>query len=130
MIQVMIEWNGNWPEKEALQIEGRFMGKAFAGKIPTSPSTAKRTANGYLSMDVAMAIVADDPILVWGERPLWRMTTSLLLPDWGRVAQVGVIDVDAMTGEVIPLGEQQIKTMQDRANELASRLALETTPAS
>ena len=130
MIQVMIEWDGAWPETDALQIEGRFMGKAFAGKIPISPKVARRNANGYLSMDVAMAIVADEPILVWGERPVWRMTTSLLLVDWGRVAQVGAVDVDAMTGEVVPLTTDQIKQMHDRANELASRLALETTPTS
>ncbi len=49
---------------------------------------AQRNANGYLTMDVAMAIVADEP-----------MTTD------------------------------QITRMQDRANELASRLALETTTA-
>lgn len=130
MIQVLYEWEGVWPEKGELQIEGRFMGKTFAGKIPVSPKEAKRNANGYLSMDVAMAIVADEPILIWGERPVWRMTTSLLLDEWGRVAQVGAIDVDAMTGDVIPLTPNQIQKMQDKANELASRLTLETTPAS
>ncbi|MFZ4658193.1 MAG: hypothetical protein ACOYNY_14350 [Caldilineaceae bacterium] len=118
MIQVLYEWKGVWPEKGELQIEGRFMGKSFTGKIPVSPKEAKRNANGYLSMDVAMAIVADEPVLIWGERPLWRMTTSLLLSEWGRVAQVGAIDVDAMTGAIIPLTSHQIQTMQDRANEL------------
>lgn len=118
MIQVLYEWEGVWPEKGELQIEGRFMGKSFTGKIPVSPKEAKRNANGYLSMDVAMAIVADEPVLIWGERPLWRMTTSLLLSEWGRVAQVGAIDVDAMTGAIIPLTSHQIQTMQDRANEL------------
>ena len=106
------------------------MGKTFAGTIPVSPKEAKRNANGYLSMDVAMSIVADEPILIWSERPVWRMTTSLLLREWGRVAQVGAIDVDAMTGDVLPLTSNQIQTMQDRANELASRLTLETTPTS
>jgi hypothetical protein len=128
MIQVMYEWNGNWPEEGGVQIEGQFMGKTFAGKILISPKEAKRNANGYLSMDVAMAIVADEPILVWGERPVWRMTTSLLLTEWGRVAQVGTIEVDAMTGEVIPLTTEKIEVTQDRANELAARLTLETTP--
>ncbi len=128
MIQVLYEWEGVWPEKGELQIEGRFMGKTFTGTIPVSPKEAKRHANGYLSMDVAMAIVADEPVLIWGERPIWRMTTSLLLSEWGRVAQVGAIDVDAMTGAVIPLTPTQIQTMQDRANELASRLTLETAP--
>ena len=118
MIQVLYEWKGVWPEKGELQIEGRFMGQSFTGKIPVSPKEAKRNANGYLSMDVAMAIVADEPVLIWGERPLWRMTTSLLLSEWGRVAQVGAIDVDAMTGAIIPLTSHQIQTMQDRANEL------------
>lgn len=130
MIQVLYEWDGVWPEKGELQIEGRFMGKTFAGTIPVSPKEAKRNANGYLSMDVAMSIVADEPILIWSERPVWRMTTSLLLREWGRVAQVGAIDVDAMTGDVLPLTANQIQTMQDRANELASRLTLETTPTS
>lgn len=130
MIQVLYEWEGVWPEKGELQIEGRFMGKTFAGTIPVSPKEAKRNANGYLSMDVAMSIVADEPILIWSERPVWRMTTSLLLREWGRVAQVGAIDVDAMTGDVLPLTSNQIQTMHDRANELASRLTLETTPTS
>jgi hypothetical protein len=128
MIQVLYEWEGVWPEKGELQIEGRFMGKSFGGTIPVSPKEAKRHANGYLSMDVAMAIVADEPVLLWSERPVWRMTTSLLLSEWGRVAQVGAIDVDAMTGAVISLTPTQIQTMQDKANELASRLTLETAP--
>lgn len=126
MIQVMVEWDGTWPTEGGLQIEGRFMERTFAGKIGVSPREAQRTANGYLSMDVAMAIVADEPILVWGERPVWRMTTSLLLTEWGRVAQVGTIDVDAMTGDIIPLTPAKIEATQDRANELAGRLTLET----
>jgi hypothetical protein len=40
------------------------MGRTFAGKVLISPTEARRSANGYLSMDVAMAIVADDPVLV------------------------------------------------------------------
>jgi hypothetical protein len=130
MIQVLYEWDGAWPKEGQVQIEGRFMGKTFAGKISISPSEAKRSANGYLSMDAAMAIVADEPVLVWSERPIWRITTSLLLENWGRIAQVGSIDVDAMTGEVIPLSSEQIQTTQDRANELAIRLTLETKPPS
>jgi hypothetical protein len=130
MIQVLYEWDCAWPKEGQVQIEGRFMGKTFAGKISISPGEAKRNANGYLSMDVAMAIVADDPVLVWSERPIWRMTTSLLLEDWGRIAQVGSIDVDAMTGEVIPLSSEEIQATQDRANELAVRLTLETTLSS
>ncbi|MCL4860657.1 MAG: hypothetical protein KJZ93_14675 [Caldilineaceae bacterium] len=128
MIQVLYEWNGIWPEG-GVQIQGQFMGKPFAGKVLVSPQEARRNANGYLSMDVAMAIVADDPILVWGERPVWRMTTSLLLADWGRVAQLGTIDVDAMTGDIIPLTAEQIAAIQERANELATRLTLETAPS-
>ena len=128
MIQVLYEWNGNWPEG-GVQIQGQFMGRTFAGKVLISPTEARRGANGYLSMDVAMAIVADDPILVWGERPVWRMTTSLLLADWGRVAQLGTIDVDAMTGDIIPLTAEQIAAIQERANELATRLTLETAPS-
>ena len=85
--------------------------------------------NGFGGELISMALVADEPILVWGERPVWRMTTCLLLADWGRVAQVGAVDIDAMTGEVVPLTADQIKRIEDRANELASRLALETTSA-
>jgi hypothetical protein len=57
------------------------------------------------------------------------MTTSLLLADWGRVAQLGTIDVDAMTGDIVPLTVEQIAAIQERANELAERLTLETAPS-
>ena len=129
VIQVLYEWNEAWPEKGVLHVEGRFMGKAFGGEISISPALAKRRANGYLSMDVAMAIVADDPVLVWDERPVWRLQAHLLLPDWGRIAQVGTVDVDAMTGDVIPLSPPQISEMQQRANDLATRLAPDPAPA-
>jgi hypothetical protein len=72
-----------------------------------------------------MFVVPDTPMLILEERPVWRMTTSLQLRGLGKVAIVGSIDVDPMTGEVAQLAEDEIHAMREKARYVASRLAPE-----
>jgi hypothetical protein len=122
MFQVVYECPETWPENGALLVETRQLSM----EIPVSPTQARRRANGYLGMNVAMSILAGEPVLVFGERPLWRMTADLYLPDIGFVATVGKIEIDAVTGTPFPPSSEEITNMQDRADELATRL---TPPA-
>ncbi len=101
-----------------------------AGEIRITPDQAKRHAKGYLTAQVAMSFRPGQPVLVWGERPLWRMMIYLHLRKYGQVATLGEIDVDAMTGDVLFLSAEQITRIQDRADELAARLTPPTDPAS
>ena len=99
---------------------------SLEGKIEVSPDAARRRANGYLARYVALAMEAGEPVLVWGQRPVWRMPVHLTLCSWGQIAKLGEIDVDARTREVLPLSPTQIIEMQDRADAIAARL---TSPA-
>lgn len=118
MFQVIYEQTAKWPES------GAFMVKTppLEGEIQVSPDSARRRANGYLARYVALAMEASDPVLVWGQKPVWRMAVYLTLRGWGQVAKLGEIDVNALTREVLPLSNTQITEMQDRADAIATRL--------
>lgn len=51
---------------------------------------------------VGTGVGADEPtLIVTGERVVWRVPLFLVLPGLGRLGAVGMIDVDAQTGEVL-----------------------------
>ncbi|MCB0105894.1 MAG: hypothetical protein KDE53_08290 [Caldilineaceae bacterium] len=121
MFQVLYECTDPWPEERTLRFNAQLN-----GEIKISPELARRRANGFLTMDVGVLLGADDPVLAWGERPVWRLTTNLYLPHMGKVGPVGVVEVDALTGKVIQPFVEQIKEIQDRASDLALRFAPQT----
>jgi hypothetical protein len=90
--------------------------------------TAQIRANGYLADYVALGAKADRPVWVAGARPVWRATAFLRLRGYGRVCDLGTIDVDARTGEVVPLPKKQLQAMRKRAHDAADRTTLATAP--
>jgi hypothetical protein len=80
---------------------------------------AQMRANGYLTNYVSLFAKADRPVWVEGERPRWRATVFLHLRGQGRVCDLGAIEVDAQTGDVIPLPNQQLQAMRKRAQDAA-----------
>lgn len=122
MLQILyehpVEWNDDGPRtlKAVVNLEGTFS---------VSPHSARQKANGYLGRYVAMAIQADEPILVWRKCPVWRMQIGLSLRGLGRVATLGTVEVDAQTREVLSLSVDEITSLQERANAIALRF----TPA-
>lgn len=91
--------------------------------------TAQILANGYLADQVSLFAKADRPVWVADTRPLWRATVFLRLRGQGRVCDLGTIDVDAQTGEVGPLTNQQLQTMRKRAHDAVERTAVAATLA-
>lgn len=90
--------------------------------------TAQIRATGYLANYVALGAKADRPVWVADARPVWRATAFLRLRGYGRVCDLGTIDVDAQTGEVIPLPKNQLQAMRKRAQDAADRTTLATAP--
>jgi len=119
MFQVAYEWTESWPKEGPLRVDAHF-----SGEINVAPDVARRRANGYFTRNVAMFITPGEPVLILGERPVWRMPAILRLRQVGEVAVIGSIDVDAKTGRVIPFSEDQITCIQARANDIATRLTL------
>ena len=121
MVQVILPYQ-ELPSDKPLHIKANV-----DVEIGVSPIVARRRANGYLSKEVAMMIVAGEPTLLLQSRPVWRIPALLHLSGLGDVANVGSVDVDAATSEVSALTEHQILEMQNRANAIAQRLTSSTT---
>lgn len=113
MIQVLYEYTQPWPATGSMRLES----PPIALDIPVSPDSARRRVNSYLVTYVSMTLYGAEPILVIREqKPFWRVAMNMRLPDFGDISTLGHIDVDAQTLEVVPLGEQKIRQIQDRAN--------------
>ena len=130
MFQVMYEYKGNWPDDGQLRVQGQFMEKDFSAVIEISPTEAKRKANNYLSRDISTGIYADDPVLIWGDTPRWRLALSLRIPTIETTEIPGAIEVNALTGDIIALSTDKLKLILDMANDIAQRLTLAAAPAS
>jgi hypothetical protein len=80
---------------------------------------ARRKANEYLSHSVGFFLMPVDGILVLSTRPVWQFSIQFRLPRTGPLGILGSIDVNAQTGEVLPLTTEQIAAIQGQANALA-----------
>lgn len=75
-------------------------------------------ASEWLSDNLTLHFSATDGIFVPLERPLWQFAIRFRLPRLDAVKPLGLIDVDARTGEVIPLTNQQLQTIQERVHAI------------
>ena len=119
MVQILREHAIEWPVNGPLHFEA----PALSVEIAIAPDVARRRANGYLGSEVAMSMLAHKQRLVIDGQPLWRLDIDLCLPEFGYIATLGSIDVDAMIGAVVPLTANQLTSLQERADALVARLA-------
>ena len=91
---------------------------------------ARRIANGFLTGYVTMMVSGGQPTLILQKQPFWRVPAILTLPKVGEVSTLGCIDINAQTGNIIPLSSQQINRMQEIANVIAAYYSSSTTPTS
>lgn len=95
-----------------------------SAQLNITPFTARQKVGGLILSKVSTGIGADEPSLVLSrQRIVWRVPLFLALPHLGRLGQVGEIDVDAQTGEV--LADDAIFR---QVIENAGRLAPDSTP--
>lgn len=118
MFQIAYEYPEQWPESGPLKIEAQLR-----GEIQISPEAARREANHYITLYIGVLLGADDPMLVWGKSPVWRFACYLHMPNLGRIAPVGTVDVDASSGKIVPLSNNIIQQMQSQASDLADRFS-------
>lgn len=85
-----------------------------------SAFAARQKVNGLVLSEVGTGIGGDTPsLVVERQRILWRVPLFLSLPSKGRIGQVGSIDVDAHTGEVLA-DAKTLKEIEDHAERLAA----------
>jgi len=90
-------------------------------ELNVSAFMARQKVTGYVLDRVSDHMVGDEPSLVVdGERFLWRVPVYLAVLPQGRLGQVGTIDVDAQTGQLL-VTNRLIEEMQHNARELVKR---------
>jgi hypothetical protein len=63
---------------------------------------ARRRVNRQVVTELGTGLIARDPELaIAGEQILWRVPIVLSLPELGGLGQVGTVDVDARTGDLL-----------------------------
>jgi len=75
--------------------------------VAVSAEQARRQVHRWLLLEVSHMMGADEPTLVVGDRTCWRVPVHLSAPQMGIVGQVGAIDVDAISGELLNATEQK-----------------------
>lgn len=89
---------------------------------------ARRRANSYLSMNVSISFSAIQGKLFLVDRAIWQFTIEARLPQLGMLGTLGTIDVNARTGEVIPLTQAQLERIREHADALVKLCAQNSTP--
>ena len=78
---------------------------------------ARRRAEQHLGDQIGMFFNASDPVFVPGDRPRWQVTVVFKRYHRGPFT-LGIMDVDATTGEPIPLAKLHLKRIRERAHAL------------
>ena len=90
-------------------------------ELNVSAFMARQKVTGYVLDRVSDHMAGDEPSLVVdGERFLWRVPVYLAVLPHGRLGQVGTIDVDAQTGQLL-VTNRLIEEMQRNARQLVER---------
>jgi len=87
--------------------------------LNVTPFVARQKVGGLVLSKVGTGVGADEPaLIVTGERVVWRVPIFLALPDLGRLGEVGEIDVDAQTGEILA-DQAALEKIIENARQLA-----------
>lgn len=98
---------------------------SLTAQVNVTDFTAQRKVSKLLLDQVGNLLYGERPSLAVGRQLLWRVPVWLALPTTGPVGQVGVLDVDAQTGEVL-FTQQTLDEIAERGNAMAQRAASET----
>jgi len=98
----------------------------LTAQVNITDFTAQRRVSKLLLDQVGNLLYGERPSLVVGRRLLWRVPVWLAWPTIGALGQVGTLDVDAQTGEIL-FTQQTLEEIAERGKALARRAAPTTT---
>ena len=89
-------------------------------KVNVTPFVARQKVNVLLLDKAGTGLLSGAPELATiGRRLCWRVPVTLALPGRGQLGQVGSVDVDVQTGEVLA-DDTLIDDITRHANQLAA----------
>lgn len=99
---------------------------SLTSQVNVTDYTVQRKVTKLLLDQVGNQLYGEQPSLVIGRRLLWRVPVWLALPTTGPLGQVGTLDVDANTGEIL-FTQQMLDEIAERGNALAQRASPATS---
>lgn len=109
------------PRVEAAQVD---ITVRVSTTLNVTQVAAQRKINVFVLNEIGTGLGGDTPTLViHNDRLCWRVPVILALVPKGRLGQVGQIDVDAQTGEILA-DDQLIRDITDHAERLVTGSSL------
>lgn len=109
------------PQVEGAQVD---ITVHVSAKLNVTQVAARRKVNVFVLNEIGTGLGGDTPTLViQNDRLCWRVPVILALAPKGRLGQVGQIDVDAQTGEILA-DDQLIRDIADHAERLVAGSSL------
>lgn len=93
---------------------------SLTAQVNVTDLIAQRRVSKLLLDQVGNLLYGERPSLVMGRRLLWRVPVWLGLPTTGPLGQVGTLDVDAQSGEIL-FTQKILEEIAERGDELARR---------
>jgi hypothetical protein len=89
-----------------------------SAQINFSARAAQRRVGAFVADEIGYLLRSGEPTLVVADRLRWRVPIILALPTTGPLGQVGAIDMDAESGQLIVTPEQ-VTAITHHAEDLA-----------
>ncbi|HRQ39443.1 MAG TPA: hypothetical protein PLD25_16165 [Chloroflexota bacterium] len=93
--------------------------------INVTAQSAQRQVSKLLLDQVGNLLYGERPNLVAGEKLWWRVPVWIALPTTGPLGQVGALDVDVQTGEIL-YTQLMLEEIETRAHVLVERASSTT----
>ena len=81
---------------------------SISTSVHIDPKTARRQVTAWLASEVGNMLIGGPPHLVISQKTVWRVPAMLTSSEVGPVGEVGTVDLDAQSGEL--LVSEQLKT--------------------
>lgn len=88
---------------------------------------ARRKASEYLDANLSMFFTATEPLFVPGNLPIWQLTIVFKMYNVGPLT-LGIIDVNAHTGEPVALTNEELTRIRERASAIIRHQTSTTEP--
>lgn len=92
----------------------------LTAQVNVTAQSAQRQVSKLLLDQIGNLLYGERPNLVAGEKLWWRVPVWIGLPTTGPLGQVGVLDVDAQTGEIL-YTQRILEDLANHANALVER---------
>lgn len=107
----------NMPQAAQLSIDIKL-----SATVNVTAFAARQKVTGYVADELSTHMHGRNPTLSVGQRILWRVPIVLSLPPHGDLGEVGHIEVDVETGQLM-VSSALLEEIRDRAEALVARAA-------